>query len=158
MIILGIDPGLASTGFGAIKFDNSYPELLRCGCIKTSSGLHISDRLAQIHDDIEHIIKSINPGLVAIENVFSLVRYPKAGILLGGVLGIIYLSVFKNNIRLVEITPKEVKSALVGYGSANKKQIKEAAQKVLKIGELSSFHSADALAIALTAYYRKSHW
>ncbi len=78
--------------------------------------------------------------------------------MLGGVLGIIYLSVFKNNIRLVEITPKEVKSALVGYGSANKKQIKEAAQKVLKIGELSSFHSADALAIALTAYYRKSHW
>jgi len=50
-----------------------------------------------------------------------------------------------------------VKSSLVGYGSANKKQIKEATQKALKIGELSSFHSADALAIALTAYYRKSH-
>ena len=72
-------------------------------------------------------------------------------------LGIIHLSVFQNNIQLVEITPKEVKSSLAGYGSANKKQIKEATQKALKISEISSFHSADALAIALTAYYRKSY-
>jgi crossover junction endodeoxyribonuclease RuvC len=158
MVILGIDPGLASTGFGAITFNShNSPALLRCGCIKTSAGLHISSRLAQIYNDIEYIIKSINPGLVAIENIFSLVRYPKAGILLGGVLGIIHLSVFQNNIQLVEITPKEVKSSLVGYGSANKKQIKEATQKALKISEISSFHSADALAIALTAYYRKSY-
>lgn len=157
MVILGIDPGLASTGFGAITFNNSTsPSLLKCGCIRTSPGLHISDRLAQIYNDMEHLITSINPELVAVENIFSLVRYPKAGILLGGVLGIIYLSVFQNNIRMVEITPKEVKSSLAGYGNANKKQIQEATQKALKISELSSFHSADALAIALTAYYRKS--
>jgi len=159
MVILGIDPGLASTGFGAITFNNyNSPALLKCGCIRTSPGLHISSRLAQIYNDIEHLIKSTNPELVAIENIFSLVRYPKAGILLGGVLGIIYLSVFQNNIRMIEITPKEVKSSLVGYGSANKKQIKDATQKALRISELSSFHSADALAIALTAYYRKSYW
>jgi len=157
MVILGIDPGLASTGFGAITFNNhAPPALLKCGYIKTSPSLHIAERLARIHDDIEHLIKTINPELVAIENIFSLVRYPKAGILLGGVLGIIYLSVFQNNIRIIEITPKEVKSSLAGYGNANKKQIKEAAQKALKISELSSFHSADALAIALTAYYRKA--
>lgn len=156
MVILGIDPGLASTGFGAIKIKNStLPALIKCGCIRTSTGLHISDRLAQIYKDIELLIQSIEPELVAIENIFSLVRYPKAGILLGGVLGVIYLSVFQHGIRLVEITPKEVKSALVGYGNANKQQIKEATQKTLKISETLTFHASDALAIALTAYYRK---
>lgn len=158
MVILGVDPGLASTGFGAIIFKNSiYPSLIKCGCIRTSTGLHISDRLAQIYNDIEHLIQTVKPELVAIENIFSLVRYPKAGILLGGVLGVIYLSVFQHGIRLVEITPKEVKSALVGYGNANKKQIKEATQKTLKISEPLTFHAADALAIALTAYYRNGH-
>jgi crossover junction endodeoxyribonuclease RuvC len=156
MIILGIDPGLASTGFGAIGCDKAIPFLLKCGYIKTSSKEHISNRLFQIHSDINHLIHILQPDLIAIENVFSLVRYPKAGILLGGVLGIIYLSVFQNNISMVEITPKEVKNSLVGYGGANKHQVKETIKKLLKITDVKSFHASDALAIALTAFYRKS--
>lgn len=155
MKILGIDPGLASTGFGAIICDRPTPTLIKCGFIKTSPNIHISSRLFQIYNDMNHLIETIKPDIVAIENIFSLVRYPKAGILLGGVLGIIYLLVSQNKIRMVEITPKEVKKSLVGYGSANKKQIRETIQKILNITEISSFHAADALAIALTAYYRQ---
>jgi crossover junction endodeoxyribonuclease RuvC len=164
MIILGIDPGLASTGFGAITClpeqtgDKLTPSLFKCGYIKTSPQEHISSRLFQIHSDISHLIKTLKPDLVAIENIFSLVRYPKAGILLGGVLGIIYLSVSQNNVSMVEITPREIKNALIGYGSANKRQIKEMIQKLLKINNVSSFHAADALAVALTAFYRKKTW
>jgi crossover junction endodeoxyribonuclease RuvC len=158
MIILGIDPGLASTGFGAITCDNITPSLFKCGYIKTSPREHISSRLFQIHSDISHLIKTLKPDLVAIENIFSLVRYPKAGILLGEVLGIIYLSVSQNNVSMVEITPREIKNALIGYGSANKRQIKEMIQKLLKINNVSSFHAADALAVALTAFYRKKTW
>lgn len=156
MIILGLDPGLASTGFGAIKWENKSPSLLKCGHIKTSSEDHISHRLSQIHSDITRLIHLVQPDLIAIENVFSLVRYPKAGILLGGVLGIIYLSVCQNNISLIEITPKEVKNSLVGYGNADKKQVKETVIKLLKITDIKSFHAADALAIALTALHRKT--
>ncbi|MEW6570192.1 MAG: crossover junction endodeoxyribonuclease RuvC [Nitrospirota bacterium] len=156
MIILGIDPGLAGTGFGAIRCDESNPSLLKCGYIKTSSREHVSNRLFRIHSDINHLIRTLHPDLIAIENVFSLVRYPKASILLGGVLGIIYLSVFQNNISLVEITPKEVKNSLVGHGGANKYQIKETIKKLLKITDVKSFHASDALAIALTAFYRKT--
>jgi crossover junction endodeoxyribonuclease RuvC len=155
MIILGIDPGLASTGFGVIRCDQTTPSLLKCGYIKTSPREHISNRLFQIHSDINHLIQTVQPDLIAIENIFSLVRYPKAGILLGGVLGIIYLSVFQNNISMIEITPKEVKNSLVGHGGADKYQVKEAIKKLLKITNIKSFHASDALAIALTAFYRK---
>ena len=156
MIILGIDPGLASTGFGAIKCDNTTSFLLKCGYIKTSPKEHISNRLFQIHSDINHLIHTLQPNLIAIENVFSLVRYPRAGILLGGVLGIIYLSVFQNNISMIEITPKEVKNSLVGYGGADKYQVKETIKKLLKITNVKSVHASDALAIALTAFYRRN--
>ena len=155
MIILGIDPGLASTGFGVIRCDQTTPSLLKCGYIKTSPREHISNRLFQIHSDINHLIHTVQPDLIAIENIFSLVRYPKAGILLGGVLGIIYLSVSQNNVSMIEITPKEVKNSLVGHGGADKYQVKEAIKKLLKITNIKSFHASDALAIALTAFYRK---
>ncbi len=154
MIILGIDPGLASTGFGAINCNKPVPSLLKCGFIKTSTGIHISGRLCQIHTDMVQILETIRPDMVAIEDVFSLVKYPKAGIQLGGVLGIIYLLVSQNRIKTIEISPKEVKRSLVGYGGADKKQVREAIQKMLHVNKISSFHAADALAIALTAFYR----
>jgi len=157
MIILGIDPGLATTGFGAIQCDNATPSLLKYGYIKTSPHEHISRRLFQIHSDINKLILSLHPDVIAVEKAFSLVRYPRAGILLGGVLGIIYLSVFQNNISMVEITPREVKNSLVGYGAADKYQIKSAIKKLLRINDIKSLHASDALAIALTAYYRKKN-
>ncbi len=156
MIILGIDPGLASTGFGAVRCDKATPSIVKCGYIKTSAKEPIANRLFQIYSDINQLIRSINPNLIAIENVFSLVRYPKAGILLGGVLGIIYLSVSQNNVSMIEITPKEVKKSLTGYGGASKYQIKEAIKNLLNITDVKSFHATDALAIALTAFYRKN--
>ncbi|HKZ58013.1 MAG TPA: crossover junction endodeoxyribonuclease RuvC [Thermodesulfovibrionales bacterium] len=156
MIILGIDPGLASTGFGVIRCDKVTPSIVKCGYIKTSAKEHVSNRLFQIYSDINQLIRSLNPDLIAIENIFSLVRYPKAGILLGGVLGIIYLSVSQNNVSMIEITPKEVKNSLTGYGGANKYQVREAIKYLLKMTDVKSFHATDALAIALTAFYRKN--
>lgn len=154
MIILGIDPGLANTGFGAIRCGRSASSLVKCGHIRTSPREDVPNRLFQIHSDMNHLIRTLRPDLVAIENVFSLVRYPRAGILLGGVLGVIYLSVFQNSLSMTEITTREVKNALVGYGAADKNQIRKAIIKLLKITEVKSFHASDALAVALAAFYR----
>src|SRR5512135_832234 len=110
MIILGFDPGLNTTGFGAIRCDNKTPSMLRCGCIKTDPKEQISQRLSQIYTDINDLVHSLQPDLVAVENAFSLVRYPKAGILLGSVLGIIYVSVFQHNTPMIEIAPREIKN------------------------------------------------
>jgi crossover junction endodeoxyribonuclease RuvC len=155
MVILGIDPGLGTTGFGAIRCDNTSPSILKCGCIRTSPGEHMSARLFQIHTDLNDLIRSLQPDLLAVENAFSLVRYPRAGILLGGVLGIIYLSVFQNGISMIEITPREVKNSLAGYGGADKRQMKATIRKLLGVSGIKSLHASDALAVALTAFYRK---
>jgi len=156
MIILGIDPGLAATGFGVIHCENGVPSLIKCGSIRTSPGQHVSYRLFQIHSDVNHVINSVHPNLIAVENAFSLVRYPKAGILLGGVLGIIYLSVFQNNLSMIELTPKEIKNALAGYGGADKRQMSLVVRKLLRESHIRSSHASDALAVALTAFYRKA--
>jgi crossover junction endodeoxyribonuclease RuvC len=156
MIILGLDPGLATTGYGGIQCKGPTPSLITCGSIKTSPQDHVSRRIFQIHTDINTLIHSLRPDLIAVENAFSLVRYPRAGILLGGVLGIIYLSVFTHKLAMVELTPREVKKSLSGYGAADKFQIKSAVKRLLYIKHIQSSHASDALAIALTAYYRKS--
>lgn len=155
MIILGIDPGLTTTGFGIIHCSRTSPSLVACGSIKTSPRDHISRRLFQIHTDIETLIRSHHPHFIAIEKAFSLISYPRAGILLGGVLGIIYLSVFNHKLTMIELTPREVKNALAGYGGAGKLQIKSAVRRVLNIKQIQSLHASDALAVALTAYYRQ---
>ncbi len=157
MIILGLDPGLASTGFGAISCGGDSPTLHTAGYISTSARDPITQRLSQLHSDLNQLIAKVRPELVAIENVFSLVRYPRAGIVLGEVLGVIYLSVHAHGIPVAEITPKEVKNALVGSGSATKKQIQATTRRILGVNDLSSAHAADAIAVALTAYYRKGY-
>jgi crossover junction endodeoxyribonuclease RuvC len=156
MVILGIDPGLANTGFGAIDCNKPSPSLIRCGLIRTSVHDHISRRLFQIYSDLNQLIDTIKPSLVAAENVFSLVRYPKAGITLGGVMAIIYLVACEHNLDIVEVTTREVKNALVGYGGATKVQVREVSKRALGIEELKTFHAADALAVALTVFYRNN--
>jgi len=157
MIILGIDPGLASTGFGALRCDGAAPVLVRCGSIKTFPHDTVPDRLMQIHHDVDRIIGEVQPDLFALEDVFSLVRYPKAGILLGSVLGVLYLTARQRGLPVQEIAPKEIKNSLVGFGNAGKKQIKNAVASALKTNGISSFHASDALAVALAVYYRRDY-
>lgn len=156
MKILGIDPGLSNTGFGIIQCRRDTPVLLTCGYIRTSGREHTAKRVFQIYSDLEQLLGSARPDLVAVENAFSLVRYPRAGILLGSVLGIVYVSVFHHNIPMVEITPKEIKNALVGYGAAGKHQVRTRVAKLLNTGHIKSLHASDALAAALAAFYRRS--
>jgi len=155
MVILGIDPGLASMGFGAITCGAaSSVSLNMCGSIRTSPEHHVSQRLFQIHSDLSRLIEALRPEVVAVEDIFSLVRYPKAGMMLGGVMAVIYLAVVQNGIAVVEVTPREVKNALAAYGAAKKVQVREATRRVLGITEVKSFHAADALAVAITVFYR----
>jgi len=156
MIILGIDPGLASTGFGAIACGREALSVFRCGAIKTLPHHHVSHRLFQIHCDLNELMAAVKPEIVAVENIFSMVRYPRAGILLGGVMAIIYLTAFQHDTAVTEVSPREVKNALVAYGGATKAQVREATKKTLGLNDLRSFHVADALAVALTVFYRRS--
>ncbi|MCX7858038.1 MAG: crossover junction endodeoxyribonuclease RuvC [Deltaproteobacteria bacterium] len=154
VVILGVDPGLRTTGYGAIRVENGSFSLIESGYIKTNSDLDTARRLGSLHKEFSHILQKINPDLVGIENVFSLIRYPRAGIVLGQVLGVLYISVFQKNIAYIDLTPKEVKNALVGYGNAKKVQIKKAVMKIMEQNKVKSSHASDAIAAAIAAYYR----
>ncbi len=154
VVILGIDPGLRSTGYGAVRCENSTFRLIESGFIETSGKMNMALRLGQLHTELNRILKRTSPDYVCVENVFSLVRYPKAAILLGQVMGIVYLTLFQKKIDYLEITPKEIKNAVVGYGNANKGQIKKAVMRILGLERMASSHASDAIAAALAAFYR----
>ncbi|MBM4306209.1 MAG: crossover junction endodeoxyribonuclease RuvC [Deltaproteobacteria bacterium] len=157
MKAIGIDPGLAMTGFGIVETLPRGGRACDWGAIRTESDCPISLRLKIIYDGIKGLIEKWEPGLLAMEEVFVLKQFPKAAIQLGEVRGVIFLAAQEKDIPLVEVRPTEVKSALTGSGRADKKQMERAIRQYLKIeGSLGSSHAGDALALALTGLSRTS--
>jgi crossover junction endodeoxyribonuclease RuvC len=154
VIVLGVDPGLSSTGYGAILIKNSSFDVIEKGYIKTNPTSDKAKRLGELYLKFEELLMRIKPDLVAVENAFSLLRYPKAGIILGEVLGVIYLSIFQKNVAYLDMTPREIKNAIVGYGNAPKEQIRKAVKRILGISKIPSSHASDAIAAAIAGFYR----
>jgi len=156
---IGIDPGLAMTGFGIVEALSRGGRACDWGAIRTESDTPISLRLKVIYDGIKGLIEQWEPGLLAMEEVFVLKQFPKAAIQLGEVRRVIFLAAQEKGIPLVEVRPTEVKSALTGSGRADKKQMERAIRQYLKIeGSLGSSHAGDALALALTGLSRSRNF
>jgi crossover junction endodeoxyribonuclease RuvC len=152
---IGIDPGLAMTGFGIVEALPRGGKAWDWGAIRTEAGCPISLRLKTIYDELKRLFEKWEPNLLVLEEVFVLKQFPKAAIQLGEVRGIIYLAAQEMNIPVVEIRPTEVKSALTGSGRAEKKQIQKAIRQILRIeAPVNSSHAGDALALALTGLSR----
>lgn len=157
MKAIGIDPGLARTGFGVVEALSRGGKACDWGAILTEADCPVSFRLKVIYDGIRELLEKWEPNLLVVEEVFVLQQFPKAAIRLGEVRGVIYLIAQEMNIPVVEVKPTEVKSALTGSGRADKKQIEKAIRQFLGIeGPLGSSHAGDALAIALTGLSRTS--
>jgi len=156
---IGIDPGLAMTGFGVVETLSRGGKACDWGAIRTESDCPISLRLKMIYDGIKELLEKWRPDLLAMEQVFVLKQFPKAAIQLGEVRGVIFLVAQEKDVPVVEVRPTEVKSALTGSGRADKKQIERAIRQLLKIeGSLGSSHAGDALAIALTGLSRSRNF
>lgn len=152
MRILGVDPGLASTGTVVIEADCGDLKLLHQELIRTQPDDLLPARLAIISKKIETIIKLHKPEVLAVETAFVRRDTPQSGLSLGKVLGVILLSAYNNGLDIAEITPREVKQSLTGYGNAQKQQIERAVSQWLELdGVLKPTHIADAAAVALTA-------
>ncbi len=155
MRAIGIDPGLAMTGFGIVETLVRGGKACEWGAIRTESAHAVSTRLKTIYDGLKHLLEKWKPDLLVIEEVFVLKEYPKAAIQLGEVMGVVYLAAQEQNIPVAEVKPTEVKSALTGSGRADKEQMKRMISQILRIdGPLSSSHAGDALALALTGLSR----
>ncbi len=155
MIILGIDPGTARTGYGLIKIQEKdrgwiKPSFLACGCIETSPILSNQERLREIYNKLNKIIKQYKPEVMAIEKIFFF-KNAKTIIQVSEARGVLLLLAAQKKIPLYEFTPLQVKMNIVGYGRAQKKQIQKMVKELLNLEkEPKPDDVADALAIAIS--------
>lgn len=159
MRAIGIDPGLAKTGFGVVETLPRGGKACDWGTIRTSPDSPFPFRLRTIYDALKKLFDKWKPDLLVLEDVFVLQEFPKAAIRLGEVRGVVCLAAQEREIPIVEVKPTEVKSALTGSGRADKEQIQKMIQRILRTEErVASSHAADALALALTGLSRDGHF
>jgi len=152
MRILGIDPGLATTGWAIVDFDErGTPIPLDYGAILTEKGLTVSQRLQEIYSDINELIKIHKPDLAGVETLIFC-NNAKTAIAVGESRGIVLLALEQNNLPMKEFTPLQVKNAVTGYGKADKKQVQENVKVLCNLKEIPKpDDAADAIAIAIAA-------
>ena len=149
MRILGVDPGVATIGFGLIEADRGSQRLLRYGVITTPVGLPLSSRLYQISRDMEELLGAFHPDEAAVEELFFS-KNITTGIAVAHGRGVILLELERAGIPVYEYTPMQVKQAVAGYGGAEKRQVMLMTQRLLRMGEIPRpDDAADALAIAI---------
>jgi len=149
MIILGIDPGIATVGFGIIQAEGSAQRVIRYGAVTTPAGLRLSVRLRQIHSDICELIDTFKPDAIAIEQLFFNTNIT-TGISVAHGRGVIILAGEEKGVPMFEYTPLQVKQAIAGYGRAEKKQMMEMVRRLLDLETVPRpDDAADALAIAI---------
>ena len=151
-IILGIDPGIADTGYGVIeKGPGGKLTCLAYGSIKTKAGLPIDERLEILNQELQKIINKYQPKLAAVEELFFQ-NNAKTAIIVGEARGVILLTCRQNKILLHELTPLQVKQVVAGYGQADKKQVQKMVKLLLNLKEIPKpDDAADALAIAISS-------
>jgi crossover junction endodeoxyribonuclease RuvC len=153
--ILGLDPGLAILGFGAIACPSSLNPVkaLDYGVIQTPAKTETGDRLCMIYDDLHSLIEHVKPDLVAIEKLF----FYRMGntILVAQARGVVMLVLAQHKLPFVEFTPAQVKQSLTGHGNADKGEVQEAVMRELSLDKIPRpDDAADGLALALTAWFQ----
>ncbi len=147
-LILGFDPGLNVTGWGAIKSYGNREEHISHGTIVTKNQQILGVRLNNIFEQVSDLCRKYSPSSIAVEKIFSN-KNPDSTIKLGKARGIIFLVAARYDIEIFEYSPNTVKKNLVGYGHAEKSQIIYMINKFFSIKEKISHDSADALAVAI---------
>ena len=153
--IIGIDPGLAATGIGIVRGLGTRIDSYSFGSIHTSKNTSIPSRLDKIFSKLLQLLRDENPDLMVIEDVYSLHRYPKSGIILGQVTGVIQLAGFRASVPAIEMPVREAKQILTGNGNADKKQLEKAVRHQLNHKlPIKPAHASDAMGLALIGLYR----
>ncbi len=162
MIILGIDPGSLKTGYGVVQAPDSGERggtevrMLACGVVRSDSRASMPERLKKIFDELEAVIERYRPDAFAIETAFC-GRNAQSALKLGHARGAALLAAVARNIPAHEYSPREVKRAIVGRGSASKEQVQFMVQALLHLEEAPMQHdAADALAVSICHVHRRS--
>lgn len=149
MRILGIDPGIALTGFGVIDKSGVRIESGGYGHISTERGTPVPERLKVLYDDMVNIVVEYRPDVMAVEELFFN-KNAKTAIIAAQARGVIILAAVNCGVGVVEYTPLQVKQAVIGYGRASKQQVQYMVRELLGLKEIPRpDDAADALAIAI---------
>ena len=149
MRILGIDPGIATIGFGVVDSDSHSHKLIKCGVITTPAHTSLSSRLVQIYDDMCGLLDMFKPDAVSIEELFFNTNIT-TGISVAHGRGVILLACRKAGVRIYEYTPLQVKQSVVGYGRAEKSQVMDMVKRICALpAPPKPDDAADAVALAL---------
>lgn len=157
MRILGVDPGIARTGWGVIEVQSSKFKVISYGCLETSSKENVAQRLEKIYNGISELVLKYKPQEMAVEELFFNTN-AKTAFVVGQARGVIILAGAKNNLPCFSYTPLQVKLAVSGYGRAEKNQVGQMVKVLLALKDIPKLDdTTDALAIAIThAFSRKS--
>ena len=150
MVILGIDPGLATVGYGVIEYDGIKIKLIDYGTLETPAGLQLPERLDMLYDLMTELIDRFEPEAIAFEELFF-AKNVKTGIAVAHARGVLVAAAYKKTKKLYEYTPLQVKQAVVGSGRAEKAQVQAMVKMLLNIDRIPKpDDAADACAIAIT--------
>ncbi len=149
MIVLGIDPGTATTGYGVVEYQAGREKLIKYGTITTPSAMDMADRLLIINRQLTALIQEVKPDAAAVEQLFFH-KNSKTVITVAQGRGVALMTAAGLGIAVSEYTPLQIKQSVVGYGKADKKQVQVMVQKILAMPELPRpDDAADALAVAI---------
>ena len=149
MVILGIDPGYATIGYGVVSYERGRFAPVRFGAITTPAGMEFSARLEIIYQDVCAVLEKSKPEAMAIEQLFF-TNNKTTGIDVAQARGVIVLAAKQHEVPVFGYTPMQVKQSVVGYGLAEKHQVMEMTRQLLKLDAVPRpDDTADALALAI---------
>jgi crossover junction endodeoxyribonuclease RuvC len=150
VIVLGIDPGTASTGYGVVKGDGlGLVSLVECGVIRTRAREPLASRLVEIYDGVAELLRNHRPDVLSVEDVFY-AKNVRTTVVLGHARGVVLLAGQQAGVEIVELPPAEIKKAVVGTGSATKEQVQFMLTRLLRLKSVPQpSDAADGVAAAL---------
>lgn len=153
MLVLGLDPGLAITGYGLVEGDDQKLVPVACGVIRTPAKTPIADRLVQLHTDLSRILTQYCPDVAAVEELFFSTN-TRTAMIVGEARGVLLLTLAQAGLEVAEYTPLQIKQAITGYGRANKAQVQEMVRLLLNLRDVPRpDDAADALAVSICHHH-----
>ena len=153
--LIGIDPGLAATGVGVVTGYGLHVQDYAYGVVRTDARATTGQRLEKIYSGLRRTFEDELPDVIVVEDVFSLDKYPRSGILLGKVCGAVILAAQHVQVDVKEIAVREAKQILTGNGNASKVQLEKAVRQTLGCNQpIRPYHASDALGLALIGLFR----
>ena len=156
--ILGIDPGLAITGYGVVEMASPRPILCEAGIIRTADdqATDMAEKVLSVYNGVVEVIAQFHPQVMAVEQLYAHYNHPRTAILMGHARGVIFLAAAQQNIPVISYASTKVKKIITGNGRASKEQVQRTIQGEFALSALPDPPDvADALAVALCHYYQQ---